>query len=321
MKIAILGGGNCHALALARVASAKGIRTYGIGRSPQKPAPLWLAPEDYQYVNAHIWEKHEQAFDCLDNLRPDVIVNFAAQGESAASFGTNAIAYYQMNSLALAAFAEQLRVMSWCPLFIHLSTSELYGACGSPANEENPLCPSSPYAVSKAAFDMHLAVMHRVHGFPMMIVRPSNCYVEGQQLHRIMPRAAISATYGTKLDLQGGSARKSYLHSDDLAEAILLLITEGHFGQIYNVGPAQPIAIADLVKAVFARGTLPYEYCVRQTLERFGEDSCYWLNSSKIERLGWAPKITMEEGIDRMLAWTRKFPELATMPSNFVLRP
>ena len=61
-----------------------------------------------------------------------------------------------------------------------------------PAKEDHPVLPTSPYAASKAAFDMYLISVHKVLGFPMNIIRPSNAYCTGQLLHRVIPKAVIS---------------------------------------------------------------------------------------------------------------------------------
>lgn len=322
MKIGILGGGNCHALAFARHFSAAGIDCFGIGRGEPKPAPLWLAPAGYRYYTAHLGGQLRRAIDVLEAEQPDIIVCIAAQGESAASFGKHAPMFYQTNCVMLVRLVEELRVRKWLKRFIQISTSELYGSVSEPADESAPIRATSPYAISKAAFDAHLEVMHRVHGFPAIVVRPSNAYCEGQQLHRIVPRAVIAALYGKRMQLQGGGrAKKSYLHTADLAAAIELIIRKGEPGTVYNVGPDDPVRISDLVAMVGTRIGVPMQSFVDQAPARLGEDSVYWIDSARVKALGWQPRVGMEEGLLRVINWAMAHPELATMPAEFRIQP
>src|SRR6201982_99256 len=90
--------------------------------------------------------------------------------------------------------------------------------------EDEPIKPTSPYAASKAAFDMHLISIHRFLKFPMNILRPSNSYGPGQELCRGVPKAVLCVLPGRKLPLHGGGrAEKSYIHNRDVARAIYLV--------------------------------------------------------------------------------------------------
>lgn len=319
MKICILGGGNCHALAFARYCAAQGIECFGIGRNQPKSAPLWLVPDGYRYHVAHLGSEFNKALTVLYCERPDVIVCIAAQGEGAASFDQS-WRYYDTNCTMLIRLVCALRECRWLKRFVQISTSELYGSNERAVSESAAVVPTSPYALSKATFDAHLQIEHRIHGFPMQIVRPSNCYTAGQQLHRIIPRAAICAVYGDTLRLQGGgTARKSYLDTEDLARALMVILEKGELGHTYNVGPDQPTAIRDVVVEIGRASGITGFWS--ETPARLGEDACYWLDSSKVKALGWKQTISLQDGIRRMVEWVRKFPELATMPYEFRIQP
>ena len=74
--------------------------------------------------------------------------------------------------------------------WIQIGSSEVYGSVNHAVKEDHALWPSSPYSVSKAAGDLHLMAYSRVSKFPFNILRPSNAYAPGQQLHRVLPRCA-----------------------------------------------------------------------------------------------------------------------------------
>ena len=84
---------------------------------------------------------------------------------------------------------------------------------------------------------MHLMSVHRFLKFPMNIIRPSNAYGPGQQLHRVIPKTVICGLTGRKLPLHGGGrAEKSYIHNRDLARAIHLVSEKAPLGTVYNAG-------------------------------------------------------------------------------------
>jgi dTDP-glucose 4,6-dehydratase len=316
VRVSLIGGGNVYALNLARHLHSLGIDHFGIGRSPPKPKAFWVE-HDYRYYKAHLLDDFRSVFDVLDWERPDTIINYAAQGEGAASF-VDPIYFYATNTLGLVRFAEELRKRDYVKRFIQISTSELYGSTEHPAKESDPLRSTSPYAVSKAAFDQHLEIMHRVYGFPVNIVRPSNAYCPGQQLHRIIPRAIVCALSGQKLPLQGGGkAVKSYIHATDLSRGIMAILDKGKLGEIYNCGPDKPISIRDLVKWCAFACKVSFDDLVEIAPDRISQDQKYYFDSSKIRSLGWSPKINLADGVDEMVEWVKNYPELLTMDSTY----
>jgi len=191
------------------------------------------------------------------------------------------------------------------------------------AREDDPIRPTSPYAASKAAFDLYLISVSSVLKFPMNIIRPSNAYAPGQQLHRVIPRAVLCGLTGEKLPLQGGGrAEKSYMHARDLARAILMVAEKAPLGRVYNAGPLQPISIRRLVEKIADALGMPFDQLCEVTPDRLGQDSRYWLDCSAIRQdLGWEPQISIEEGLAEMVAWGRTYAaQLTGVSKEYVLR-
>jgi dTDP-glucose 4,6-dehydratase len=323
MKIGLIGAGGCFALNFARLLESKGIEHFGIGRSGPKDPPFWLAPKDYRFFPLHIVDQLEDVMKVLDAERPDTLVNFGAQGEGAASFGINAPDFYRTNTWGFIRLVGEIATRDYAPRFIQIGTSELYGSVETPSKESDPIHPNSPYAISKWAFDRHLEVMFKIHEFPMNIIRPSNCYTEGQQLYRVIPKTIVSALSGKKLPLHGGGkAQKSYLHSTDLSRAILAVIEKGKVGEVYNCGPTGPISIKALVSHVAEACGITWEELVEEVPDRTGQDGRYWLDSSKLAKdTLWTPTIGLVRGLEGMVDWVKKYPELLTMSTSYEHRP
>jgi dTDP-glucose 4,6-dehydratase len=225
--------------------------------------------------------------------------------------------------MALARLCEELMKRDWLERFIQIGTSEMYGSVDRPVTEDEPIKPSSPYAASKVAFDMHLLSISRFLKFPMNILRPSNAYCPGQLLHRVVPKAIVSGLLGEKLPLHGGGkAEKSYIHARDLGRAIQLVAEGAPLGAVYNVGPSEPTSIRRVVELCAEAVGVPFEQLCEVSGDRLGQDSRYWLDSSAIKRdVGWEPRIDWAEGLSEMVDWARaNLPALKRAPRDYTLR-
>ncbi len=327
-RYAVLGGGGSFGIHTSKyLLDQKGVeRVVSVGRNPAKPAPFALGVGDgdkrYSYHAYHVTHELDLLLELLDREKPQVIVNYAAQGEGAVSW-KHSWRFFETNSMALARLTEEMAKRDYMERFIQIGTSELYGSVDFAAHEDTPIRPSSPYAASKAAFDLHLMAIHRVLKFPMNVIRPSNAYCPGQLLHRVIPKAVVCGLTGRKLPLQGGGrAEKSYIHARDLARAIHLVAEKAPMGTIYNAGPPEPVAIRTLVETVAKVMGIPFEQLCEIVADRPGQDSRYWLDSSAIKRdVGWEAEIGLEEGIREMVEWGRTYlDQLKAWPTDYVLR-
>jgi dTDP-glucose 4,6-dehydratase len=324
---AILGGGGSFGIQAAfyLLDHAQPKKVIGIGRNPLRPEPFSLGiekREGYEYHARHVTHELDLLLELLDQEKPEVIVNFAAQGEGAVSW-KHSWRFFETNSMALARLSEELMKRDWLERFIQIGTSEMYGSVDHAAKEDEPIKPSSPYAASKVAFDMYLESVHRFLKFPMNIIRPSNAYCPGQLLHRVIPKVIWCGLTGNKLPLHGGGrAEKSYIHARDLGEAIHLVAEKAPLGTIYNAGPAQPTSIREVVERTAKAMDIPFEDVVEMSPDRLGQDSRYWLDSSAIKQdVGWEARTGWDEGLADMVAWGRKYKsEIRNWPTNYVLR-
>lgn len=326
MKFCILGAGGAFGLTTTRYLLDQGHEVLGIGRSALRPDYFSLGAARWQgftYHHRHIWYEMDYVLGLLRHYKPEIIVNFAAQGEGAASWH-DAWRFFQINSMALSMLVERLHEShDYLKHFIHIGSSEVYGSVNHPVDESAPIRPSSPYSASKAAFDLYLLAMAKHRQFPTTILRPCNAYCPGQALHRVIPKAIVAGLTGRAIDLHGGGrAEKSYIHARDLAKAICLVAERKPMGTVYNVGSRNPIRVRDVVELCAQALGLRLEELARETVERIGQDSRYWLDSSLIHQdTGWTPTILWEEGLDEMVAWGRKYlPYLRDLSTDYVMR-
>jgi dTDP-glucose 4,6-dehydratase len=326
----ILGAGGSFGIhtALYLLEHANPKKVIGVGRNPLRSEPFSLNIEkqkNYEYHTRHIWYERDLLMDLIWETSPDIIINYAAQGEGQVSW-ENSWRFFETNAVALSWLVEELHKEHWGKHgqhFIQIGTSEMYGSVDHAVTEDEPIKPSSPYAASKVAFDMFLQSYHKFKDFPMTILRPSNCYCPGQLLHRVIPRTIWCGLTGRKLPLHGGGkAEKSYLHARDLARAIHLVSEYPAEGKIYNVGPPEPTSIKKVVELCADALHMDFDDLCEVTEDRLGQDSRYWLDSSAIKNdFGWQQEIGWYSGLIEVVEWGKKYlDQIEHLDPSYIMR-
>jgi dTDP-glucose 4,6-dehydratase len=192
--------------------------------------------------------------------------------------------------------------------FIHISTSEVYGtAVSEKMGEDHPLLPMSPYASAKAGADRLVYSYWATYQLPAIIVRPFNQYGPHQHLEKVIPRFITSCLLGEPLRVHGdGSAARDFTHVEDTCRALDCLVhgdVKPLAGEVINLGTGESWSlsqIAPLVVKKMNRLETPITYVG----DRPGQVFRHTADASKAERLlGWKPRISFDEGLDRTIAW------------------
>ena len=202
--------------------------------------------------------------------------------------------------------------------FLHLSTDEVYGALGPDGlfTEESPYRPNSPYAASKAAADHLIRAWHHTYGFPILITNTSNNYGPRQFPEKLIPLSVLNAIEGRPLPIYGeGNHVRDWLHVDDHATALRLVMSRGRVGETYLIGARTERRNIGLVRALCAiLDTLlpespyrPHEKLIEHVPDRPGHDARYAIDPSKIEtELDWRPRVELTAGLAETVSWYLK---------------
>jgi dTDP-glucose 4,6-dehydratase len=199
--------------------------------------------------------------------------------------------------------------------FHHVSTDEVYGDLpldGGLFTEETPYAPSSPYAASKAASD-HLAMAwFHTYGLPVVMSNCSNNYGPFHFPEKLIPLMIINAMEGKPLPVYGkGENVRDWLHVEDHARALALVLTKGRPGESYNVGGRNERSNLQVVHAIADTldELMPLQQGSRRALithvaDRPGHDLRYAIDATKIEtELGWRARETFETGLRKTIEW------------------
>jgi len=299
----------------------------GISRSPEYH-PTFLPflykksrPQRYTFHQLDINNEMEKVCSILDEVRPEVVVNYAAQGEVRNSWKWPE-QWYQTNCLSVVRLAEYLKNVDYLNKYVAISTPEVYGTTGYNINENHNYYPSTPYAASKLAGDLHLFALFKRYGFPVVFTRAANLYGIHQQLYRIIPLTFIKLKTGKSIDLHGrGENQRAFIHARDVADLTYRAITTEKNGEIYHVASDDGLrSIASVVKLICEMTGHDFEKSVNLVDENYGQDSRFSMNASKAKKeLGWYQKISFREGIKETIDWLEEnWDYIKTQPHEYI---
>ena len=202
-------------------------------------------------------------------------------------------------------------------VFLYTSSSEVYGnASVLPSPETyfgyvNPNGIRSCYDEGKRYSEALIMAYHREYNIDVRIERPFNVYGPGIRpdglYGRVIPRFILSALKGDDITIFGdGSQTRSFLYIDDWLDATWKLLNNpGLSGEILNVGSVSEITINSLAKTII---DLTGSHSRIVHLDPREDDP--FRRSADItkirKRLGWEPKISLNEGLDKTIQWIRE---------------
>ena len=141
------------------------------------------------------------------------------------------------------------------------------------------------------------------YGLPAIVTRGANTYGWYQYPEKIIPLFITNAIDDKPLPIYGdGSAVRSYIFVEDHCRGIDLALREGRPGDDYNIGTDGEInghVIADTVLQLLGKP----ETLKQPVVDRAGHDRRYALASDKLKGLGWAPRVSFPEGMERTIRW------------------
>jgi len=184
--------------------------------------------------------------------------------------------------------------------FVYAASSSCYGLAKVPTDEQHPINPQYPYALSKYQGEQAVRHWHQVYQLPVNSIRIFNAYGT-----RSRTSGAYGAVFGVFLRqrLAGmpftvvgdGTQRRDFLYVTDVARAFLAAAETRLTGQVWNLGAGNPQSVNRLAELLGGEKTyIP---------KRPGEPECTWADIGRITReLGWKPEVSFEEGVRRIVA-------------------
>ncbi len=246
------------------------------------------------------------------DFKPDCICHLGAITPVAYSFD-HPLEVTETNYLGTINIVEAAR--KECPnleKFIFSSSMEVYGIQEKrePFVETDEVRPACPYSVAKVACEKYLQYLHYAFKFPAIIFRQTNCYGRKENDYFIVETITTQMLKGREINLGDRRPFRNFIFIDDLTNLYLTVLRDtgsNLLGEVFNTGPANALAISELAQKIQTilnwKGKINWDTRPRRPGEIF------YLNSSnaKITGLaGWEPKISLDEGLRRVIAIWRE---------------
>lgn len=252
-----------------------------------------------------------QTAQLLQEAQPHFVAHLAAMSSPRQSFA-QPWATIRNNVLAQMNLLEACAALDTQPRVLVVTTSDIYDPSDDPVSEESPFLPTSPYAVSKIAQDMHALQFGLERGLPIVRARPFNFMGPGQSEGFVAADfawqvARIEAGRQSPVINVGNlAARRDFCDVRDVARAFDLLLESGRAGQAYNVASGVAYSIRSLLDGMLAISTAAID--VRVDESRFvpldvplkrGD------NRRLREATGWQAQISLEQSLRDLLQHCR----------------
>ncbi len=321
MKLLVTGGAGFIGSAVVRQAIAKGYSVINVDALTYAACLENVASvsNDPGYVFEHADIRDADAMArILDTHTPDAIMHLAAESHvdrsidgPAAFIDTNVRGTFVLLEAARQYWAKKRRPETF--RFHHISTDEVYGSLDETGyfTETSPYRPNSPYSASKAGSDHLVRAWHETYGLPVVITNCSNNYGPYQFPEKLIPVVIQNALAGQPIPIYGtGDNIRDWLHVEDHAEALLLVLDKGQNGRSYNIGGENEmtnLAIVRLICGILDRlqpGSAPYAKQITFVTDRPGHDRRYAIDPTRLRtELAWRPTYTPETGLEQTIQW------------------
>jgi NAD dependent epimerase/dehydratase len=252
--------------------------------------------------------------DSVDRAMRDVEIVFHLAALIAIPYSYDAPASYVRTNiegtLNVLQCARELAVQR----VVHTSTSEVYGTAQYvPIDEAHPLRGQSPYSASKIGGDKIAEAFHLSFNLPVVTVRPFNTFGPRQSARAVIPTIITQALTGEAVRLGNLHPTRDLNFVSNIVDGFVLAATAADaVGQTINLGAGSEIKIGDLVQLIARLMDKPVQLetaAERQRPEASEVERLLADNTLARELLGWEPKITLEEGLQRTIDWMRQHLE------------
>jgi UDP-glucose 4-epimerase len=201
-------------------------------------------------------------------------------------------------------------------LFLNCSSSEAYGSAAYvPMDEKHPLDPETPYAAAKVAQDMYVRTYGQTYGLPWVTIRPFNMYGPNShwQGHRgeLIPKMIVRAMNKQPLIVFGdGEQKRDFLYVEEAAHALVTVAESPKaWGQCVNFCTGVETSVREIAELICQEFDIDPATAIESQPERPGDVHRHFGDARRFkELLGFAPSISIEEGIKKTADWFRALP-------------
>jgi dTDP-D-glucose 4,6-dehydratase len=168
------------------------------------------------------------------------------------------------------------------------------------------LCPTNPYAATKAAAELIAKSYYHSFKMPIIITRGNNVYGPNQYPEKLIPRFISQLLAGKQVTIQGdGTNVRAFLHVNDVCTALKCILEKGEIGEIYNIGSDDhhEYTVTQVAHKLIEKitETTNYESWISFIEDRPFNDKRYYISNQKVKDLGWEICMDFDKGLDDLI--------------------
>jgi len=196
------------------------------------------------------------------------------------------------------------------PRVVHTSTSEVYGsALYVPIDEKHPLQGQSPYSASKIGADKMAEAFYRSFDVQVATVRPFNTFGPRQSARAVIPTIITQCLKQGEVHLGSLTPTRDMNFVSNTVDGFVMAAQSAEMvGRTVNLGSGREISIGDLASLIASLIGIDFEVesdDARKRPEKSEVNRLLANHSLATELMGWTPRVTLEEGLERTIVWIR----------------
>ncbi len=178
-------------------------------------------------------------------------------------------------------------------------------------HEGSVLCPTNPYAATKAAAELIAKSYYHSFKMPIIITRGNNVYGPNQYPEKLIPKFIKQLLESKKVTIQGdGSNVRAFLHVNDVCTALKLVLEKGQIGEIYNIGSDDnhEYTVTQVAHILIEKiiDTKEHTKWIRYIEDRPFNDKRYYISNQKVKDLGWTIGTNFDKGVNELIEKMRE---------------
>lgn len=267
----------------------KAVKQYNLDNM-YKMCPFYLA----DICDAHMLDR------IFSLEKPDIVIGGAAESFVDNSI-TDVLPFLNSNIIGTQNLINQCLKHN-VEKYVHIGTDEIYGQKlirdDAPWTESDIMSPRNPYACSKAAAEMVVLAAHHTHNLQYQITRSCNVFGPRQKKENLVPHIITSIKNSSTVRIHGNGLNfRQYIYVEDVVSAIMTVVKRGNINEIYNIGDNNYFTNLEMVdnigKIMKCRPDITF------IPDRKAHDFGYSVNSDKLRKLGWKPKFSFQDALQK----------------------
>lgn len=251
-------------------------------------------------------KNRKKVLNIFKECKPSYVIHLAAQPLVEEAY-RNPYKNFQTNIMGTVNILDASRMQDNIKGIIVASSDKAYGKTKKAYKEDSPLNGSHPYDVSKSCEDLIAQSYYKTYNIPIIITRFANVYGEGDfHFGRIIPDICKAVIKKETLFLRSnGKYVRDYIYVDDVVNGYIYLLKYANKikGEAFNFSSDENLSVIEVISRCekILKIKIPFKILNKTK----NEIPYQHLNYSKIKKIGWMPKYSLENSLEKTLLWYR----------------